>query len=153
MYGSSLTKEMICSECNYYDRPESNYRFLLLQCGATFWLILIIVTETNNNRHITKYTFELLDTWKNYDKTNELLKIDIVKFNECYKIYNYKIRDYDIKLIRNNIKDFERAINNNDFRVDTTFNKYTKITDYKGRFKRENISIPLLKASGLSGCN
>ena len=40
-----LTKEIFCeriSTIRYY--WQSKYRFVLLQCGATFWLFLVTIT-------------------------------------------------------------------------------------------------------------
>ena len=147
-----LTKEIMCNSISYCCyRRETKSKFALLQCGATFWLLYITITDMDNFYKSAKdYTLEVLSTWKNYDKINELLKLDIIEFNNSYKIYDYSIKDFDRELVKKNIKDLEDAVNHNDFRVNTTVSKYVKTTDYKGTFKREVKNIPLLKACGIS---
>ena len=77
-----FTKSMFCWQINFLRYwQDSKYRFVLLQCGATFWLILVTITEKDTYGNITNYTLEVLDSWKNYDKPNKLLKIDLINFD------------------------------------------------------------------------
>ena len=72
-----LTKEIFCSRLNlrkynYYKSPDC---FALLQCGATFWLLLVSITKWNEYNPLD-YQIQFITTWKNYDKDRELLKFD-----------------------------------------------------------------------------
>lgn len=130
----NLTKEILCSKIkphSYYcvSRTENNYR-MLIQCGAAFWLVLLKMNDTMDN-----YDLELLDFWKNYDKPNELLKIDLIVFGW--------------KISRGKVEDMRDAINHNDYLKDHNINQYTKYTDYKTTCKKEKCTIPILSPSGL----
>lgn len=128
----NLTKEILCSKIkshSYYTRTENNYR-MLIQCGAAFWLVLLKMNDAMDN-----YDLELLDFWKNYDKPNELLKIDLI-------VFGWKIN-------RGKVEDIRDAINHNDYLKDYNINRYTKYTDYKTTLKKEECIIPILSPSGL----
>lgn len=128
----NLTKEILCSKIkshSYYTRTENNYR-MLIQCGAAFWLVLLKMNDTMDN-----YDLELLDFWKNYDKPNELLKIDLIVFGW--------------RIDRGKVEDMRDAINHNDYLKDYNINQYTKYTDYKTTYKKEKCTIPILSPSGL----
>lgn len=124
----NLTKEVLCSKIKPYSycSTKNNYH-MLIQCGATFWLVLLKMNDTMDN-----YDFELLDFWKNYDKPNELLKIDLM-------VFGWRIN-------RGKVEDMRDAINHNDYLKDYNINRYTKYTDYK---KKEECTIPILSPSGL----
>jgi len=130
----NLTKEVLCSKIKPYSycsvsRTENNYH-MLIQCGAAFWLVLLKMNNTMDN-----YDFELLDFWKNYDKPNELLKIDLI-------VFGWRIN-------RGKVEDMRDAINHNDYLKDYNINRYTKYTDYKTTYKKEKCVVPILSPSGL----
>ena len=135
-----ITKESLCSSLSWYDYRSQKYRFLLLQCGATFWLILLKVKKMDKyNNKITDYEMEVLNSWRNYDKPNDLLKLDFILFSNTYKIFDYKINDYVYENIKNNVKDFVDSINRNDYRYYNIFKCDLDSNVYR---------IPLLKACG-----
>ena len=80
-----LTRDRICSTLDmvrYY--RASKYRFLLLQCGATYWLILATITDRSGIYTPSACTFELLKTWKNYNKQRHVIQLDLITFNNMY---------------------------------------------------------------------
>ena len=57
----------------YYN--NSRYRFVLLQCGVAYWLFLVTITAKDQNANPVDYNLELVGSWKNYDGSNELIKL------------------------------------------------------------------------------
>lgn len=144
-----LTKEFICKNIFYSGLHDSKYRFILLQCGASFWLFLLTITKIDRNTFIKDYNLKLLISWKNYNKPNELLSINIINFGYYYKFYNYKKQDINIDLLEKNINDLKDAIDHNDFNKITNLSNLTEYKGYKGSFKKETKTFPLLKACGM----
>lgn len=144
-----LTKEDVCKKIGYTGFRDSKYRFILLQCGASFWLLLLTITKFDPHALFPKdYNLELLVNWKNYDKPNKLLSMNIITFNSYYKFYNYR-GEINIDILKKNVNDLKNAIDHNDFRMGVNLSHSTKYIDYKGRYKKEERIFPLLKACGL----
>ena len=125
---------------HYYN--TSKYRFVTLQCGSTFWLFLATIKKFDkkfDGMIPIDYDFELLISWKNYDKPYKLLDINVVSFGS-FRMYDYQTRDYDYDLIKSRINDLKDATDHNDFRLEYNVNNIS------------NKSFPLLKASGLGSC-
>lgn len=85
-----LEKSHICNQiyANNNNNGKSNqYKFISLQCGATFWAFLLTVTrfEKVENYYITDnpadYDLELITTWKDYNKPNKLLNINLAELS------------------------------------------------------------------------
>ena len=123
----NLTKEILCHKIKLYSygcrvsSTENNYR-MLIQCGAAFWLVLLKMNNTMDN-----YDLELLDFWKNYDKPNELLKIDLIVFG--WRINRAKVED-----MRDAINHGNRLIMMNNGKV---------VFDVKGEEKK-NLTVEIL---------
>ena len=65
--------------------------FFLLQCGATYWLLLVRglnVEGERRDKHAKDYTIRVVDTWKNYNREIDLLRLQAIYFNLAYQ-YNY----------------------------------------------------------------
>ena len=135
-----LEKKFIYSSLNseYFD--GSKYRFLLLQCGATFWLFTLTIEQASKRGHIEKGSFEVLTKWKNYQKPNTLLSLKCVRFHNMYKAYDYTTRDYVLESIKKNVNDLVDAINRNNYENAHDFGSYKE---------HDELSVPLLKACGL----
>ena len=145
-----LTKVLFCERISlirYF--KESKYRFVLLQCGATFWLLLITITKRNDLHNPTDYTMELLTTWKNYDKKRELLKLELITIRGIYGMHNWKTRDYIYEKIIARVSDIKNAIIHDNFSVEKNIGSYTKVTSRKGGFIQEEQTIPILRACGI----
>ena len=71
------------------NRKQDDYRFLLLQCGCDFWLILATVKEHKSPNVFVEstitYELELLKHWKNYGKTRRLLNFQMISFSYKYR--------------------------------------------------------------------
>lgn len=85
-----LSKEYIC-ECLKYNRTwyqaidmSDKEHYVLIQCGATYWLLLFKVTATKSTHACyilpTDYSIELITSWKNYNRPREIIKIYLVSF-------------------------------------------------------------------------
>lgn len=139
-----LTKERLCFDMNFVRWNQmSHYRFIVLQCGATFWLLMVTITEIDDWNRPTNYNMEVLDTWKNYDKSNELLKMDLISFKSSYGLRDYKVNDFVPELIKSHIEDLRAAIDHNDIWMEHAINRYTKSNDNTTQ------SIPLLAPCGI----
>jgi hypothetical protein len=147
-----LEKEDVCRALGVDKNWNRNEpcRFILLQCGATFWLFLAYVTGFDSWSIPTDYELELLYTWRNINKSNELLKVDVVDADE-YKMRDDKTHMLDRELIRKYIKDSVDYIDRNSSRYYSikNMNHSTKLTDYKCGHKKEIQTIPILRPSGM----
>ena len=122
-----LTKELLYNRIKNFDYSGYGKNiYMVIHCGAAYWLILVELNQDNNS-----YKFQLLDYWKNYNKPNQLLQIDLIHF--WYSTIN-KLK----------VKDMHMAIDNNDIHNSLNINYYVKYTDYKSTYKKEEYSIPIL---------
>ena len=152
-----LTKEKFCNalEPNYYlnqynvKSEKLYYKYVLLQCGATFWLIVVHVLNYNNYNRPANYELQLIATWKDYDKPRALLKLDEVSFN-YYTISRPKKGETYHDAIEFSIQRMINAIKANDIHKLHSMNGDVKYTDYKGTWKKELSTIPILTACGIS---
>lgn len=141
-----LTKEDIGKYLWWYSHRSEKYNFLLLQCGATFWLMLATIKDDSRNTGVKEdYTMEVLTSWVNFDRPNALLKLDVLQLYNSYKMYDSKIHDYSYDKIKANVDDLVDQINRNDFRVEFNISSFRPDSDYRQDSKR----VPLLKATGL----
>ena len=155
-----LTREMFCERICFTRDWASKYRLVLLQCGATFWLFLITITEWDTERRPTDdplwykehrptdYTMELLATWKDYNKKRELLKLDLIKIYRSYRSYRIWVWD-DYEEIIARVSVLKNEIIHNNFDVETNIGSCIKVTSSKGGFVEEEQHIPILKACGV----
>lgn len=134
-------------------RNENNYRFILLQCGATFWLFYLEITERDAENYPTDYKMELIISWKNFNKKREIIKLQTIGIgyptNELFMegfIYN---RTVNIDKLKAHAKEVATAIDNNDYGEGNNLGVFTKSTSYKMGWKNEKMTIPLLKACGI----
>ena len=151
-----ITKEYLCSNItsintNRYTRRShyfysvDTYKFLLLQCGATYWLILMNITDYDSNI-IKNYELELLSTWKNYNRPRTTIKLSEIEFyTHIYSNHNTEMYSG----ILNHVKDLQDAIDNNDIRREYILSVYKQSRDYKQGFIYETKDIPLLNACGI----
>jgi len=145
-----LTKEQFANDISILRHySKSHYRFVLLQCGATFWLILATITEVSSTDLVKDYKIELLDIWKNYAKTNELLKLSLISFNGYFGMKRFRSKDYDIDLIKSHIHDMRDAVNHNNYSIEKNMSNYIDSYFHKGKLIQERKTIPLLKACGI----
>lgn len=150
-----LTKQEVCAGLNYemHYGNTSTYRFGLIQCGNTFWLLLFSISRgknCNGINHIDNYSVELLHTWKNYNKENKLLQFDIIVFNGIYRLFNHSTKDIDINSVREHINDIAADIDNNNYKVMQELSRHFMYKEHKGKFIPERSNIPILKASGIT---
>ena len=143
-----LTKEMILDKltdrcrvisyrCHYVRNPK---RYLILQCGATYWHICLTLNDDDND-----YTLELIDKWKDYNKPRVLI--------ELYT-YHYNYSHFISKDFNNNFSNkFNDTISKGYFDKDKVISHNVKITDnnnVKGGWIKEIQTIPILTACGIA---
>ncbi len=150
-----LTKEIFCDKIRDTWRIGSKYRFVLLQCGATFWLFLVHITKCGGYADMPlDYEVECIASWKNYNVPRGLLKLSLITFNQDWKYdilwdKGNKVSphyDYNPEKIKNKADVLRQAIDNRDIEV---INNLSKLTQYNGDIKSE-LTIPILKACGIA---
>ena len=107
---------------------------LLLQCGATYWLLLAEGKDKktiNYEDKFTDYNIEVLTSWKDYDKPLEVLRLQWISIGHIwyYDYYDVSYKNRNIvktldrdKLARETPK-FKDAIIQKDYDVVHTFGK------------------------------
>ena len=144
-----LTKKLFCEGIKYLRYyNDSRYRFVHLQCGVAHWLFLVTITAMGLYGSPVDYDMELLMEWKNYDGSNELIKLNVISFN--ISMWDYRIHDFDPKKIKAHVNDLKAAIDHGDYRVECNLGCHTKYTDHKGNSIKEKQDLPILKACGIA---
>lgn len=136
-----LTKDNLCTAFNYIYYNKSIYRFVLVQSGATYWLLLVTITSYNNFGNVTNYKLELLSTWKNYNKAIKLFTMKVIDFNSIYtgRLRDDKnFRELAYNKIMDNVNNLIMAVNNDEYKIEYSICDYDK-----------NNKMPLLKACGI----
>ena len=133
-----LTKEIMCSKLyqGIYSK-ENKERLILIQCGATFWLVKAVILQDDRGYPIN-YALNLIVSWKNYNKPNKLLAIEFISPYTWSYYLNEKRKV--------TVDDVVDAIDHNDYRKWATINKHSTWCGHK----ETTYEIPILKASGLA---
>ena len=148
-----LTKGMVMDNIEYSRYNwDSKYRFILLQCGATYWLFLLTITGYEKRpcwgRRISDYSLELLTSWKYYDKPRVIIGVCSISFHDTYIFYDHdydaSAKEFSIDRIKSRLEDLKNKINTNDYDVDRDL-----VASFRWSNKK-NEDIPLLKACGIS---
>ena len=136
----SLSKEEILDTVNrvldsYYHVPHV---FLLLQCGATYWLLFVEGTDIKKRtgfcgpaKTASNYNIQLLSRWKEYDQPLKLLSLQAIDFNQFwkYKFYdvNYRrrevVRTLNEDRLAESSRELREAVIHKDYRVYQDFSK------------------------------
>lgn len=137
-----LTKEMVCEIWRYgYDRQ---HKLLLLQCGSSFWLMLLTATKYDESyfRRPIDYSIDLLDHWQNYNKQRKC--ISIASISCSYGMMR------DKEKICSSVDKLRYAIDHNNYKTEYDLSRIVVTKDHKIGYSRETRDIPLLKACGIS---
>jgi len=142
-----LTKEDVCTAFRSMRRwDKTPYRFLLLQCGCTYWLLLAEITSYEDG-FPSDYKLELFSSWKNYSKDRKLLDISVICPKFPFAMWKTPLKEDILKY-----KDaFQSEVSQGNFSKEGNLGKSYKCTDYKGGWKKEVMSFPLLKECGIAG--
>ena len=92
--------------------------------------------------------------WKNYDGSNELIKLSVVSFNINmweYKIGDYRNWDFAPEKLKVRVSNLKTAVDQGNYWVEYDLGCHIKITDHKGILKKEMQNLPILKACGIAG--
>ena len=155
-----LTKDRLCEVLtSAYDytiftkdtsiHEKHRYKYVLLQCGATFWLILLYDVQYNNYGRPTEYKMELLSTWKDYSKYREILKLTEISF--MYKtLVRQKKKETYYEFIKSNVPRMVTAIQSNNLSNTYNLNGYEVGKSCKNKWIREIRTIPILTACGIA---
>lgn len=109
---------------NRYCKHKHVYGFILLQIGATFWLLASEYTKFDFC--VTDYELHYLTSWKNYDLPRELIKISVISFP--WGINNqicgsFRGDFYDLQVVQGKLDILIQAINTKDYEVRSVINK------------------------------
>lgn len=145
-----LTKEIFCYGIRFQRyHNNSRYRFVLLQCGAAHWLFLVTITVMDRIGNPVDYDMELLRSWKNYNRPNKLIELNVISFR--ISMWDYMLQDIDTQKVRTRVSDLEAAVDQGNYWVEYDLGCHIKITDHKGILKKEMQNLPILKACGIAG--
>lgn len=131
------------------DKNKHRYKYVLLQCGATFWLILLYDVHYNNYGRPTEYKMELLSTWKDYSKSREVLKLTEISFMYDTLIRQKKKETY-YEFIKSNVPRMIAAIQSNNLSTTYNLNGHEVSKSCKNRWISEIRTIPILTACGIA---
>ena len=145
-----LTKQIMKSKLRFAGRMNSKYRFLLLQCGCSYWLFLVTILDADTWNSIEDYNIELLANWKNYNKEAKLIDFKNITIRSIYGLNDYKSRDYNYDKLINAIDKMKAAIDLNNYTVESVLNTESVYKDYKQGWVEEKYDIPILKACGIA---
>ena len=130
-----LTREMFLNkvaDTKYWRKAGDTY-YVVMQCGATFWLFEVVVKES-----LDDYELKLLHHWKNYNKPRLVLNIVAIDFTYESKYWNISTEKY------------YNLVDNNQYRIKRIVSLYTTYKDHKGRWTGTDHEMPLLVACGVS---
>jgi len=151
-----LTKDRLCEVlvpgyCTIYTRDKHKYRYkyVVLQCGTTFWLILLYDVQYNNYGRPSDYKMELLSTWKDYSKSREVLKLTEISFMYGTLIQQKKNETYH-EFIKSNVPRMIAAIQSNNLSTTQNLNGYEVSKSCKNKWISEIRTIPILTACGIA---
>lgn len=156
-----LTKQALCGCIPEYARRPGC--FVLLQVCNTFWLYYARRVQKNDVLVLERqeYNFELVASWKNYNKQRQLLKLDLIDFSARDVFPNrwafWMYEDNDKMAAALASVDFAEkkdllmaAVDTDNYRVLESVNRYDTRTGWCGNL-RTKYRIPILDSSGLVG--
>ena len=144
-----LTKDIVCRNADIgFHRVNSAYRFILMQIGVTYWLILANFKKNSDcvgNRY-SCYELELLYKWKNCNKpiTDNPICLAFVDFENDY-IFLDDNYDYSADKIRSGVERLVEFIDRDDFNINWYLDTRIKTGD-------DYFDIPILAPSGIGDC-
>lgn len=156
-----LTKQALCDCIHEHARRPGC--FVLLQVCNTFWLYYARRVQKKDVLVLEQpeYDFELVASWKNYNKQRQLLKLDLIDFSAGDIFPNtwmfWKYEDDNKMAATLASVDFTEkkdllmaAIDTNNYRVLECLNYYDIRTGWCSS-RRTKYHIPILSSSGLVG--
>ena len=152
----TLTKEAICrSFWNVRYGGKTSWRFLLMQCGSTFWLFLAEITKWDDwGRLPSDFRLELFDSWKDYSAERKLLNVEAVSFCTLSAMLTHYVEicgDTTREKIESRKAAIRSEIVNGSYSHEGNLSHDEKITGCGSTFKHEKLFYPLLKECGIAG--
>ena len=134
-------------------KEDDKYRFILLQCGATYWLLLATVTDRDIDLwYANDYKLELLAVWKNHFKPRVVIKMDILYFNCSHILSGPNIFEstYSYDKIKQNINTLKKMVDTNDYKVSYNItDSISKDYNFATRTSSTKFCPPILKNTGI----
>lgn len=144
-----ITKDYMCEAFRYSRRFSDHSKFILIQVGASFWLLVAHMTKFDSYDNPTDFILEFIDSWKNYDKPNVLMDINTIMLKHDYFIYDYHTHGYDMNKVREELPKIRDMIDKNDFVKLTDLNSAVSTRWNKNDLIRTELTHPILVASGI----
>lgn len=136
----ALVKEEIMDTINRVLDSYSHvpHVFLLLQCGASYWLLFVEGTGikkrtgfTGPAETVSGYNIWILSKWKEYNQPLKLLSLQAISFNQSWKYKFYDVKYNGRKVIRTLMEDrlaesspeLREAVIHKDYKVYQDFSK------------------------------
>jgi len=135
---------------NFHRDPDN---FMLLQCGATFWLIFVRGLDIEGerpNRRANDYSLRVVCSWKDYNALTKLLSLRFIDFNEAWK-YDIWDRSFQGRSYEKEINEYKLMKEAQTLKDAVIHKEYRNVGALKGFEYREDLSdfgYPILKASG-----
>ena len=118
---------------SYYHVPHV---FLLLQCGASYWLLFVEGTDIKKRtgfcgplETVGNYNIWVVSKWKEYNQPLKLLNLQAITFNQSWKYKIYDVDYYRRKVTRTLVYDrlmessqaLQEAVIHNDYELFINF--------------------------------
>ena len=138
-----LTRKEMYDRAKGVTYDKRNHRFILLQCGATFWLFYMKMEQGD-------YNLDLISTWKNYDKPNALLKFELIYPTGLKFWFTKKSNSMEFDNVLVRADDLRAAVDRSDYRVEKNLSYNCSYISKKNGWDCIESKIPLLKSCGIA---
>ena len=137
---------------SYYrevDEKNPVYRFVLLQIGYTYWLFCAEITKIDIGNKVKEYSIDLLSTWKNYNKSRCLIRLENIEF-PLKILYGKNALKLSKEYLTKRTPVLAQAIDMGEYQTQHNYCRNTTFKSVGLHTLRTEKHIPLLKACGLS---
>ena len=122
--------------------------YLMLQCGATYWLFYVDITKKSQDNYWTRpldYDMKLLISWKDYEHGIELLKFDRLEYVD-WGFTSWRRKKIKADRFRTKSERLRDAIIHRDFKFAASYNEH-----YDPEKDEKATSLyPILKVCGIA---
>ena len=137
---------------SYYreiDEKNPVYRFVLLQIGYTYWLFCAEITKIDIGNKVKEYSIDLLSTWKNYNKSRCLIRLENIEF-PLKILYGKNALKLSKEYLTKRTTVLVQAVNMGEYKIEHDYCFHHTSRFVKSKLVTEEKHFPLLKACGLS---
>ena len=146
-----LTREIFCESLMPKYHRHSKYRYVLMQTGAHYWLILVSILRFQDieNWVPVDYDLTLLSEWEDYSKPLKCLELNVIDIKYTKGLWDYKERDYTYGRILGNVQYIVDAVRAGSYTISKCVSEYKVCRFNKSEKVEEVKTIPILSACGV----